>query len=99
MGRILTVLSNAGMVPLVKHNGLAERVTGFASSTLDRVSVTSQDSMSFELACSESNSALVTLCLTFSARTSFTKSFFPLDISTQDVVKWPRFDGTAISSA
>ena len=35
MGMILPVLSNAGMVPFVKHNGLAERVTGFASSTLD----------------------------------------------------------------
>ena len=47
---ILPVLSNAGMVPFVEHNGLAERVTGFDSSTLDRVSVTSQDSVSFELA-------------------------------------------------
>ena len=76
MGMILPVVSVAGMVPFVKHKGLAERVTGFASGTLDRVSRTLQDSMSFELASSESNSALGTLCLTFGARTSFTKSFF-----------------------
>ena len=69
-GMIFHFLSNAGMVPFVKHTGLAVRVTGFAvslltrvgfaSSSLDGVSVTTQGAVSFEIACSESNSTLVT---------------------------------------
>ena len=68
---ILHVLSNAGMVLFVRFSGLSVRVIGFAadfptqvgivSSTLERVSEPSRNSVCFELACSERNSALETL--------------------------------------
>ena len=70
-GTILHFLSHAVMVPFVTHTGVAVRVTGFeasrltrvgfSSSSLDRVSVTSQSSVSFENDRSESNSVLGTM--------------------------------------
>ena len=64
-GMIFHFLFNAGMVPFVKHTGLAVAVSlltrvWFASSSLDRVSVNTQGSVAFEIACSESNSTLGT---------------------------------------